>query len=337
MKPKSVFLHIGLHKTGSTALQKFLRDNAELLRAKGCLYPLSGRPPRDSFMFGHHLLPWSLSRDKNLLPVWDKLAAELDTSTATRVIISSEEFEFVRRRDAIQSVLKRLPDCTVRLVCYLRRQDRLIESEYNQFVKDGGGFASIEEFAKRMQGRLNYLELLERWESVFGLSNIIVRVYEQEQLRGDLYADFLSAVGQRWEGEFTVPKRPINPSLDGRGLAMMLIFNRVIRDQRLLSELRQAVARHCQHPPFHETNMLSPDDREDILKGYRQQNAIVARRYLGRDDGRLFLGEKVSERRATGEATDAGKAELLRILREHAGTGGQQDGMDEALRAVAGL
>ena len=34
-----LYLHIGLHKTGTSAIQKFLMSNGQLLAAQGFLYP----------------------------------------------------------------------------------------------------------------------------------------------------------------------------------------------------------------------------------------------------------------------------------------------------------
>ena len=37
--PRTVFVHIGMHKTGTTAIQHFLERNREPLRRRGLCYP----------------------------------------------------------------------------------------------------------------------------------------------------------------------------------------------------------------------------------------------------------------------------------------------------------
>ncbi|QFT83272.1 hypothetical protein FIU89_21805 (plasmid) [Roseovarius sp. THAF27] len=43
---KTLYLHIGLHKTGSTSLQSALFENLDLLKARGYLLPEAGRRHR---------------------------------------------------------------------------------------------------------------------------------------------------------------------------------------------------------------------------------------------------------------------------------------------------
>lgn len=43
---KTLYLHIGLHKTGSTSLQSALFENLDILKARGYLLPEAGRNPR---------------------------------------------------------------------------------------------------------------------------------------------------------------------------------------------------------------------------------------------------------------------------------------------------
>jgi len=58
---RRVLLHVGLHKTGSTALQRFLANAAEELRVRGVLYPVSGRPANSE---GHHNIAWQMGGDR---------------------------------------------------------------------------------------------------------------------------------------------------------------------------------------------------------------------------------------------------------------------------------
>ena len=38
---RKLFLHIGVHRTATSSLQKFLRDNEKVLLSHGYLYPYS--------------------------------------------------------------------------------------------------------------------------------------------------------------------------------------------------------------------------------------------------------------------------------------------------------
>ena len=47
---KTLYLHIGTHKTGSTAIQHFFKVNKEVLKTMGYTYPLFPR-----FQYSHKL------------------------------------------------------------------------------------------------------------------------------------------------------------------------------------------------------------------------------------------------------------------------------------------
>ena len=55
---RTLYIHVGTHKTGTTSLQQFLLLNEKLLRQKGLFIPLSGRMHRKEPW--HHPLANSL-------------------------------------------------------------------------------------------------------------------------------------------------------------------------------------------------------------------------------------------------------------------------------------
>lgn len=60
----TIYIHIGMHKTGTTSIQKFLHTNFSG-QNKEFYYPNTG-----IYEYGHHNIPWSLkegSRDNRFL------------------------------------------------------------------------------------------------------------------------------------------------------------------------------------------------------------------------------------------------------------------------------
>jgi hypothetical protein len=91
---RRVLLHAGLHKTGSTALQRFLANAAEELRVQGLLYPVSGRPANSA---GHHNIAWQMGGDRrfrSFAGTLDDVASEI-SSFPGDAILSSEDFESI--------------------------------------------------------------------------------------------------------------------------------------------------------------------------------------------------------------------------------------------------
>jgi hypothetical protein len=92
---RRVLLHAGLHKTGTTALQRFLSGVADELRGKGFLYPQSGRPQEAPD--AQHNIAWQLGGDRRFRPSagsLDDLAIEV-SSFPGDAVVSSEDFESI--------------------------------------------------------------------------------------------------------------------------------------------------------------------------------------------------------------------------------------------------
>src|SRR6185437_8931332 len=62
-----LLLHVGLHKTGTTAVQTALAAAAGRLRERHLLYPKAGRP---ADFDGHHNVAWQLAGDHRFRPAF---------------------------------------------------------------------------------------------------------------------------------------------------------------------------------------------------------------------------------------------------------------------------
>lgn len=118
---RNLVLHIGVAKTGSTALQKFLQGNRELLARHGFYYPATGEAGNGQMDFAKTFV---------------------HTPPATMVMPADPDL---------------FPAVPVKVICYLRRQDRRAESQSNQLV---GETASFQEFLPRIRV-LDYRKLLD--------------------------------------------------------------------------------------------------------------------------------------------------------------------------------
>ena len=197
-----LYLHAGLHKTGTTALQQSLERNAGLLRDAGLLYPSIGKP---ADLSGHHNLAWELARDRRFrhgFGTWAEAAAEI-AAHGGDAVISSEDFESVLEEPICFNALRQdspLQGHELVIVLYLREQKSYLNSLYLELTKHG----LTDEFLRVAasvcesgQFRLNewtfyfdydrLLRQLARW----GGARIIVRNYHA-LVGGSTITDFLS-------------------------------------------------------------------------------------------------------------------------------------------------
>ncbi len=108
---KTIFVHIGTHKTGTKSIQNFLRRQARQLKRSGILVPRSGTLGRNG---GHHNIAWEIRSDPLLEPHAggvDDLIIELKAARENVAVISSEDFEYlVQYPDRLKQFNTRLVD-----------------------------------------------------------------------------------------------------------------------------------------------------------------------------------------------------------------------------------
>lgn len=302
----TVYIHIGTPKTGTTALQNFLCRNRETLLSQGFLYPLSGRRIHPiSGHYSHHNLAWALSQAKAYNPEfgnWEDLLKEIKSAPLENIVISSEQFCKLNFNH-ISLIKKHLSEYETKIIIYLRRQDEFLKSYYFEEIKRGCYWDSFNKYIETKSELLDYYNLIESWQKVFGKNNIDVRIYEKQQLKYGLIDDFLKSINltldeneredikqqnvtpslkvvklMRFLNAIAVGKMPMPPS------RMRKLYSRLLLDidNIVLSRIVEKI------PNFVLGDELIPIPGINILNEFKESNQKVAQEYLGRQDGKLF-------------------------------------------------
>jgi hypothetical protein len=296
---KKVVVHIGVEKTGTTTIQSFMSNNRIALAKHGFLYPTApgdqnhvglailaaDRPDMIYGLFSFLGLPPDIDVDSYTRQMLIELQKEAATSECHTLVLSNEHLSSRLQSEVSLENLKRCLSHfadVIDVVIYLRRQDEAVLSEYSTLVKTGHtkGFTLKGSHMKKF----DYAALLDRWSAVFGKDRIKVRMFEPGAFEGgDLVSDLLSAIGCAQRPEFSAVS-PQNVSLDAPCLEYLRRLNRHIsaKDRRyLVDDLSQISTR--------EKPQFSTAEADEILHQFEDSNRDVARRYLGRQDGRLFM------------------------------------------------
>ncbi len=300
----TIYVHIGTHKTGTTAIQKFLFTNEDILREKGFLYPCSGRPEFPPF--GQHKLAWSIktNNSQKIDSEWNNLEQEIAEKKIENIIISAEDFSTFDVKQ-IETLKQRLSNYKVKIIVYLRRQDRFLESLYLTTVANGRYSKNLKSFVLKRQWRCDYYKLLQSWQKSFGKNNLIVKVYEKEQYGNSLMNDFLSAVGIKEKNDFPNKKARVNQTKDVKLIKFTRWSNFVLEKFAISSKTRMMINQDLWFAPssqlrgiivkilnyFMNEELLSVEDRIKIMDEFSEINKKVAQEYLGRPDGKLFYSE----------------------------------------------
>lgn len=173
----TLFLHIGVGKTGTTSIQQYFAENRQHLREIGIDYPETGLHPTG----GHHILShkwggWLDPKDFAQTPdaAWEDLGRHV-AHGRHRYLVSSERFCGIAYsedwRDRLEFIRQSLAGVRVKIVCYIRRTEDLIESAYRQKVKIEGFSDPIDEFVefctKEGNEFFDQYELCRRYAAVF--------------------------------------------------------------------------------------------------------------------------------------------------------------------------
>jgi hypothetical protein len=199
-KPRLV-LHIGMHKTGSTSLQRFFVRNRILLRALGIHYPKATgadgrRLPKhnDIFLAVSHEMAHKGAPHPTLGPSAARIREVERHLHPGRVTLLSAEGLSGQKPGFAKALAPLAEAADVRVVCFLRRQDDWIKSFYKQMVlsREVRETRTFDEFLAlpRTHRHLDYAKILRWWANAFGSENIRVLIYPPRQ---SILIDFLTA------------------------------------------------------------------------------------------------------------------------------------------------
>lgn len=308
----TVYLHIGLHKTGTTALQYFLEDNKEVLAKHGICFPDFGFRYKliDFRRNGHFLVvPWEDKQTGE--STFDRPCADYEPTldkirdlgqTYDKILLSDEGiWRSSHHRGDFWPRLKEDLDkrgLNLKIIVYLRRQDLWIQSFWKQKVR--GGVTStfpqhVEKMKKSRTYPIDYCAYMDMLSGIFGKEALIIRLYEKGQYQGPektIHSDFLDIFGLKISDGFSLNQEYYNPSLEGNYLELRRQLNSIPdfypHDKILKRAINDAQKLGGEETNFHQYSWFAPGEEKAFLDRYAESNSRLAKEYLGREDGTLF-------------------------------------------------
>lgn len=342
-----LLIHIGMPKTGTTALQSFLFNNNNNLQKYGWYYPFLEDNKTEYWS------RWSAEKNGNVYKLhadwimnsikseWDKgMQRVLAYLENKNVILSAENIYGIGTEKFITDVKEKYEN--IKVVVYLRRQDRVLESLYAQRIKSGieytpyyKPYSTFDEFVDSYVvsgGFLEYASKLDVISKIVGKENLIVRIYERQQLVGnDTITDFMSVLGiplyrDNWERN-----QRENLSLGGNYLEISRLIHS-IQDTNILGENIDGFFRQTEEDVKHdfynvctglsgvfsdngkECGFLSLDDRKEFLGKFASENELIAKKYLHRENGLLFYDDRMDFPLFAINQSSSFEADMVRVF-----------------------
>jgi len=151
MSERRCYLHIGLHKTGTTYIQQLMRANRATLRSQGVLYPGGKEFPSQVFAVWDLLgrRPRGGGNDARITGAWQGLVDGVRAGGDPTVLISDEHLSLASARQA-RAAVAAFPDHEVHVVVTVRDLARILTSAWQEVVKNRGSW-SWADFAAAVQ------------------------------------------------------------------------------------------------------------------------------------------------------------------------------------------
>ena len=289
-KNKILHLHIGCGKTGSSALQLWLANNARSLSLAGIHYPLFS-------MKAEKLGNYSITSGNGVAAVAALQSEDCESffepllNKNNQVLLSSETFQTVT-----VSQLRKLKDLCdandvyVNVIVYLRDLYDIAYSSYVQGIKRHN---FRQPFSERMQqfSGIQQLDVLQKYEQVF--ENINVMHYDHEKKRG-LEHSFCGSIGIKTKSMTEMSNHKVNRSLTVKEIQLLRLANQIYFD--LFNDIHSKFCVHISDfliasRPELETEILYEPAVEALLaETYQEQLNKINTRYLS--ESKLCIFER---------------------------------------------
>lgn len=295
-----VLLHIGVWKTGSSAIQTFLAENAGALAREGVVVPRFSRR-----RLGHNAIVAALKAgDRETV---ERLVASLrrDARRAADpvVVLTSEHYwplkgaQLERLAAALRGIGAR-----VDVLAYVRPQEEMWRSLYAQQAKmfhireDTPLWGEPAYVGPRIVGSgLYFGRCLTRFRKLFG--PVRARLYDRVGfVGGDVVSDFMAELGVTDLSRMRFPDEEVNASLGWKGVAFAIWCARHLDETGLRGPERMK-ARPCLAATTRDmaatgdadwqgrtANFLSHEERLRIRAHYAEDTRRLARRFFGGED-----------------------------------------------------
>lgn len=196
MAKRVCYIHIGPHKTGTTSIQWFLKENRAELLKRGYFVPES-----ENIHGGHHPLVKQLCGQPvppHQRDAVARFARAIKDTTCEAVVISSEALgELLVNGECARQFFARIKELNLepKLVFFPRNQSQSVTSRYTEVIKS---FHRSEPFEVFVQAEIRHPSF--RYAHVIALahafsSKLIAEPFTEETITRGVVPNFLRAIG----------------------------------------------------------------------------------------------------------------------------------------------
>ncbi len=233
MPERTLILHVGPHKTGSTYLQNRLLKNRETLLSHGWDYPELGLRQ----FAQHRIYQWLRGNETAAGDVGAESFSEMLANTQ-RLILSSEDFVYLAP-DRLRRLKSLLPDTDVRVVYFVRTPVDLWPSHWQELIRHGRDdtlleyLGSFTGWTKVFEpAGMNPVAHLTKFADAFGRESLQLICYDNiVQDGGDIFDFFWTHILGLTQTTPPGETRIVHPSQPLHMIEMLRSLNQIFRER----------------------------------------------------------------------------------------------------------
>lgn len=187
-----IHLHIGTHKTGTSAIQTLASRDRKFLLEHGIYTPMPDGQGLPRGVMTEVAVMLKRGRYAEVKAFFDQWVAEAEQASARLLFVSSEEFS-TAAHSHVEALARMLEPYDTQVILYLRNVHEFAISLCGELIKKPGGGRRYDKLVHNVTRRLNYTQLVSNWETAFGAEGLDLRCYDLE--RNALIETFYAGLG----------------------------------------------------------------------------------------------------------------------------------------------
>lgn len=206
---KTLILHIGMPKTGTSTIQDMFKENVKELKKFNIAYPLFKEyeklyPHKMFYSTGNgNLLAYAMRKEQEdnvKFPSFDSVVNDIinliNKSSSRYTIISHEDLLYMHP-NLIEKMVDKLKENNIEIRCifYIREQVSFHISNYQQHIKQIREKFTFKEYLTSRMEYVNYKLYTDKWGKYIEKKNFIVKLLDKNCVKKNIAIHFLESSG----------------------------------------------------------------------------------------------------------------------------------------------
>lgn len=280
-----VVLHLGAHKTGTSLIQKYMRDRHKIMRRNRIAFLQRSD--------GNKVIGWG--KDKKLSQGLPQLRRSIQRSAwlrrrayvishenaLGRPFLESENSLYPNAEALAHQIAGGLTDRRKIAIYYIRDQAAFLESYYLQTIHQGDHHLFDDWVKSKLDGSLSWAPLYRGLCKALGKENVLLKNFGDQIRNGQsaYLSDFFGSFMQVDAGRFDNFEYPVlrNPSVGDLGLELALKINPHLKSKIARRNARDFLQQHFSNASFPRPTLLGEERKHVLQSQYLSENQDIIR------------------------------------------------------------